>query len=378
MKKLDKAVYTALNKLNEKGYEAYLVGGAVRDFLLNIDNSDYDITTNSSPESTRMIFSEYTCYDVGKKHGTITVLIDRKKIDITPFRTESHYVDHRHPKKISFSNDLREDLKRRDFTINAMCMDMHGKIIDFHHGMQDLQDHIIRTVGNPKTRFSEDALRILRAIRFKAQLDFSIEQKTDKQLHQCKELLEYISPERKKEELLHLLKYRNAFTIINEYLDVFNTFMPFRYIKRRYNNFTDPLFSLAYLLKDLKDVKLKHLKYSNSEIDLIRTLIASTRIKINDDHQFITVLSNPFQKETLLFLNLYHRKNFDERFRKLKKYIVDVNDLHIDGTRIKQYGYSSKQIGLVKKHLVEMIRHKKLTNSTEVLEEYLKKHNLFS
>ena len=376
MRKPDEAVYTALKKLNDKGYEEYLVGGAVRDFLLGKINSDYDITTNASPEAVRMVFDEYTCYNVGKKHGTVTVLIDRDKIDITPYRSESDYLDHRHPENVTFTGDLEQDLERRDFTINAMCLDKDGNIVDLHGGMDDLQNRIIRTVGDPEKRFSEDALRILRAIRFKAQLDFSIEEETDRQIHLLKDTLDYISPERKKEELLHLLCFENAYPIINEYLDVFQTFMPFGRIEREKNDFTDPIYSLACLLKDCDELKLRSLKYSNKEIDLIKTLIASAKIDIDDDYQFISAMTNIFRKDVLAFLEQYHHIDLKGRYDTLKQYMVDVNDLRIDGRQIEGFGYEGRQISGVKRHLTDMIWQKKLVNTEEALNDYLQNHRI--
>ena len=372
--RIKKSIKTALKRLNDHGYEAYIVGGALRDMLLKRKVSDYDITTNAYPNAIKMIFDDFVCYDIGKKHGTIAVIIDSDKIDITPYRSEDRYLDHRHPSQIRFSNDLKQDLKRRDFTINAMCMDIDSNIIDYFDGIKDLENKIIRTVGKPQNRFNEDALRILRAIRFKAQLDFNIEENTDRYIHKLKDTLNYISQERKKEELLHILNYRNAFEVINEYIDVFNTFMPFNKIERKNNNFSNPLYALSYILKDEEDIKLKPLKYSNHEIDLIRLLIQSTKINIDDDYEFISLLSNQYQKDILNFLGEYHHKNYDERYNKLKKYMIDINHLKISGDQIKEYGYESKEISKVKRHLVDLVHSRQVNNSEKALNNYLKNH----
>ena len=372
--RIKKSIKTALKRLNDHGYEAYIVGGALRDMLLKRKVSDYDITTNAYPNAIKMIFDDYICYDIGKKHGTIAVIIDSDKIDITPYRSEDKYLDHRHPSQIRFSNNLKQDLKRRDFTINAMCMDIDTNIIDYFDGINDLNNKIIRTVGKPQNRFNEDALRILRAIRFKAQLGFYIEENTDRYIHKLKDTLNYISQERKKEELLHILNYRNAFEIINEYIDVFNTFMPFKKIEREYNNFSNPLYALSYILKDEEDIRLKSLKYSNHEIDLIRLLIQSTKINVNDDYEFISLLSNQYQKDILNFLKEYHHKNYDERYNELKKYMIDINQLKITGDQIKEYGYEAKEISKVKRHLVDLVHLRQISNSEKALNNYLKNH----
>ena len=373
---LKKEVFIVLKRLNDHGYEAFLVGGATRNYLLNKPILDYDITTNARTNSIKMIFEDYKVNDIGKKHGTVAIIINNIVIEITPYRHETDYIDHRHPSKIDFNASLKQDLKRRDFTINSLCMDKDKNIIDYFNGIDDLNNKLIKAIGNPKIRFNEDGLRILRAIRFKAKLNFEIEEKTNTQIHKSKDLLNYISEERKKDELLQILSCKNGFKTINEYLDVFNTFIPFKFIKRKRNNFSNPIHSLAYLLKDIDNINLKQLKYSNQEIELIKHLIESTKIKINDDYHFIKCLSNIYQKDILQFLNEYHLKNFNNRYNKLKKYMVDTNSLNIDGKQIEKYGYKAKDIGKVKRILVNLIHHKKLKNDNIKLNKYLKENIL--
>ncbi|MBQ6560188.1 MAG: hypothetical protein IJL85_05100, partial [Erysipelotrichaceae bacterium] len=183
------AISIVLNELIRHGQDAYLVGGAVRNYLLGIESDDYDVTTSADPDTLKEVFRDYHLYDVGKKHGTVTILIGEDKIDVTPYRFEADYRDHRHPDTVLFTADLKEDLERRDFTINAMCLDHEGKVIDLFGGIEDLDHGLIRTVGDPYKRFEEDALRILRALRFEAKLNFTIEEKTAEAIHGCKDLL---------------------------------------------------------------------------------------------------------------------------------------------------------------------------------------------
>ncbi|MBO7698467.1 MAG: hypothetical protein J6S38_05490 [Erysipelotrichaceae bacterium] len=373
MKKLSKQALKALNLINEHGYEAFVVGGAVRDLLLDKKVLDYDITTNADPDTIKKIFSDYTKYDVGKKHGTVTVLIGKEKIDITPYRKEDNYTDHRHPDLISFSSDLKEDLSRRDFTINALCIDKDYNIVDMFGGIDDLNNKIIRCIGDPYKRFDEDGLRILRAIRFKTRLDFEIEENTSKSIHESKELLHYISEERKKEELLKILETESAFSLINEYLDVFDTFMPFDHVDRKINNFTNPFYTLSFLLID-KDTDLKKLKYSGEEIVLIKTLIEASKTDINDDSSFIECLSSKYHKDILTFLEEYHYFDLHERYEKLKRYIVTINDLKITGEEITAYGYTGKEISVVKHRLVWLIQHQQLDNTPYALNKYLREN----
>jgi len=367
-----KQVKEALTLLNEKGYEAYLVGGAVRNLLLNLLSDDYDITTSADPNAIKMIFSSYTVYDIGKTHGTVVVLIDKVKIDITPFRLEDDYQDHRHPKKVKFTSSLKEDLRRRDFSINALCMDKDENIIDLFNGLADLNSKTIRCIGNPDARFHEDALRILRAIRFKAKLNFKIEEKTNKAIFSNKDLLNYISAERKKEELLKLLNEKSAFSIINEYLEVFNIFMPFKHITKETNDFTSSIYALAYLLSFSDKCNLKELKYSKYEIDLIKTLISATSININSDYEFIKILANIYEKDVLTYLQTLHNVSLIERYERLKPYIVLENDLCINGNIIKEYGYNGEDIKHIKQEILKSIYQQKLHNSEVELRTYLK------
>ena len=369
-----KELYDVLNELERKGYEAYLVGGAVRDMVLGVPIKDYDITTNADPNAIRMTFQDYKTYDLGKKHGTVTVLAGKTKFDITPFRLEDDYRDHRHPETVLFTADLEDDLKRRDFTINALCMNSKDQIIDLFDGIKDIENRQIRAIGDPKARFSEDALRILRALRFEAVLDFKIEAETQKQIQECSYLLDCISAERKKEELLKILCCQSAFRIINENLRVFQTFMPFHRITRTRNNFSSPFYALAYLLRNEKDPDLRSLKYSNQEIRLIEELIRSSKIDIHDDTHFIECLSSLDQKDILRFLNQYHRRDFTDRFEELRPWICTLNELKIDGKTIQKYGYREKQISQIKQKLLDQVHQRKVNNTAEGLESCLAKN----
>ena len=167
-----------LQKLSANGYEVYLVGGCVRDFLLGQQPSDFDITTSALPEETMSVFAADRVIPTGLQHGTVTVLHGGVAAEITTYRTETTYADGRHPDSVSFSRNLSDDLCRRDFTVNAMAMDPMGNIVDLYGGRADLDAKIIRAVGDPTLRFTEDALRILRAFRFAAKLGFTIEENT--------------------------------------------------------------------------------------------------------------------------------------------------------------------------------------------------------
>ena len=207
-----------LQQLNKHGYEAYIVGGCVRDSLLGKQPNDWDITTSAKPEEVKAIF--HRTIDTGIQHGTVTVLVDREILDdgrgspashtdyafeVTTYRVDGVYTDHRRPESVCFTASLEEDLKRRDFTINAMAYHPERGLVDLFHGMEDMEHKIVRCVGDPMERFHEDALRILRAVRFSAQLGFTIEEKTKAGIQALAPNLKCVSAERIQTELVKLL-----------------------------------------------------------------------------------------------------------------------------------------------------------------------------
>ena len=192
-----------LEKIRKAGYEAYFVGGSVRDAILGRPIHDVDIASSSYPEETKAIFER--TIDVGIEHGTVLVLENHQEYEITTFRTEDVYVDYRRPSSVSFVRSLEEDLKRRDFTVNAFALSEEGEIIDLFNGLEDLENRILRAVGVATERFNEDALRIMRGFRFQASLGFDLEEETFKAMTDCAPLLEKISVERVFIELDKLL-----------------------------------------------------------------------------------------------------------------------------------------------------------------------------
>lgn len=219
-------VLTALDALTENGFEAYCVGGCVRDAALGKIPSDYDIATSALPERIIAVFSRFRVIETGLKHGTVTVIIDGMQLEITTFRIDGSYSDGRHPDSVSFTSSLEEDLRRRDFTINAMAYSPKSGLIDLFGGMEDLFGRLIRCVGNPIDRFNEDALRILRAIRFAASLGFSLEDDTAAAVHHECCRLECVSAERLSAELSKLVTGSDACNILIDYSDVIAVIIP--------------------------------------------------------------------------------------------------------------------------------------------------------
>ena len=192
-----------LKTLNAAGYEAYVVGGCVRDSILNRVPGDWDITTSALPEQVKELF--HRTVDTGIQHGTVTVMMDKEGFEVTTYRVDGEYHDGRHPDAVTFTRSLEEDLKRRDFTINAMAYHPEHGLVDLFGGMKDIDGKIIRCVGDPVERFTEDALRMLRAVRFSAQLGFTVEENTKAALARMSGNLEHVSAERIQTELVKLL-----------------------------------------------------------------------------------------------------------------------------------------------------------------------------
>ena len=215
-----------INRFEKNGYEAYCVGGSIRDSVMGINIGDWDITTSALPEETKKLFNDEKIIDTGIKHGTVSIIKDHEAIEVTTFRIDGEYSDNRHPEQVSFTRNLSEDLKRRDFTVNALAYSHSAGLVDLYGGLSDIENKTIRTVGNPEERFQEDGLRIMRALRFASTLGFTIEEETKKAIHKQKDLLKNISVERISVELTKLLMGNNAFNILTEFPDVFGVFIP--------------------------------------------------------------------------------------------------------------------------------------------------------
>ncbi|MBP3702725.1 MAG: CCA tRNA nucleotidyltransferase [Lachnospiraceae bacterium] len=201
--KIPENVRWIIHTLQEHNFEAYAVGGCVRDTLLGRVPQDWDITTSAKPEEVKALFRR--TIDTGIEHGTVTVMIGKEGYEVTTYRVDGEYADHRHPREVVFTPELKEDLRRRDFTINAMAYNDRTGIVDEFRGREDMKNGKIRAVGNPLERFDEDALRMLRAIRFAGQLGFEIEENTIAAIHEKVDILRYVSAERIQVELVKLL-----------------------------------------------------------------------------------------------------------------------------------------------------------------------------
>ncbi len=228
---LPQSVSFLISRLNEHGHRADIVGGCVRDYILGNAPSDYDITTSALPEEMREIFSDLRTVDTGIKHGTLTVLVDGEPFEITTYRTDGEYLDHRHPAEVAFTKKITDDLCRRDFTMNAIAYNPIDGFTDLFYGSIDISNSIIRAVGDAGRRFSEDALRILRAVRFSSVLNFDIESETASQAIANRQLLSSVSGERIAVEWKKLLGGVRSYSVIYDYSDIFIEFLSLNHIR---------------------------------------------------------------------------------------------------------------------------------------------------
>lgn len=224
--KVSSQALRALERLRDAGYPAYLVGGCVRDLLRGVTPHDFDMTTAALPEEIKAVFSDMRVAETGIRHGTVTVLMDAVPLEITTFRTDGAYSDGRHPDSVRFTRTLEEDLRRRDFTVNAMALSPDAGVCDPFGGMEDLQNRIIRAVGDPEERFREDALRILRGARFAASLDFDVERSTADAMLRLAPLLEKVSAERISSEFVRLLCGEGVERILKDFRELIAFFIP--------------------------------------------------------------------------------------------------------------------------------------------------------
>lgn len=226
MIKIPSEIQKTLETLENSGYKAYIVGGCVRDSIMGVTPHDWDITTNALPDEIKTVFSQYKTIDTGIKHGTVTVISENTPIEITTFRIDGKYTDNRHPDKVNFTENIEHDLARRDFTMNAIAYNHKEGYIDPFNGREDIKNSIIRCVGSPDKRFGEDALRILRAIRFASVLGFEIENETALSIVNNENLISSIAVERISSELIKLLTGKNVFTVLSKYRSVLAVFIP--------------------------------------------------------------------------------------------------------------------------------------------------------
>lgn len=367
-----------IKELELCGYEAYIVGGAVRDYLLNKKPNDFDIATNATPDEVKNIFRKYHLIEQGLKHGTITIILNSKPIEVTTYRTEEEYFDNRHPSKVTFVKSLYLDLSRRDFTINALAY--NKVVIDYFNGKQDLKNKLIRAVGNADERFKEDSLRILRALRFSTQLSFLIEGETKKAILKNKLLLQNISIERINSEICKMLLSDITLVLI-DYFEVFKVIIPELNIDEIKDNIellkkADPileirLFCLLYNNKNIENI-VRNLRFSNKIIKKITLLNEFSNLPIIEDKINIKILLNKINIEDLKMIIkfkelLNQNANSLMIIESVKDECYNLKSLNINGNDLLNIGIFPKDVSKVLNRILNLVIEEKVDNSKDNL-----------
>ena len=357
----------ALNRLSNKGYKAYIVGGCVRDYIMKKTPNDYDIATNALPEQIISAFHDCKHILSGVKHGTVSIIKDKEIIEITTYRIDSSYSDNRHPDKVSFTDNLLSDLSRRDFSINAIAMDKDGSIIDVFNGLNDISNKVIRCVGDPNKRFTEDGLRILRGLRFASVLDFHIDKCTSNSIHKFSYLLKNISAERIQTEFTKIICGYNAEKILCDYFDVFSQILPFRYNYKGINKIkNDVTQRLAYLMIGQTNNKILEvasiLKLSNYYRDSILFLCNNLNIIKGINKIGIKKLLSVYTTQQVIKLIEFAVDSIGAYnvINVLNEIIYNnepcrIEDLDINGNDLKSIGYKGKEISSILNNLLNSV-----------------------
>lgn len=383
-----------MQQLVDAGYEAYFVGGSVRDMLLHKPISDVDIATSATPQEVKEIFSHTV--DVGIEHGTVMVIHHKEGYEVTTFRTEEGYEDFRHPDKVTFVRSLEEDLKRRDFTINALAIGIDDQLMDFFDGIGDLERQCLRCVGDAKERFNEDALRMFRAVRFVGQLGFQIEEKTKNAISLLKMNLSKVAVERMKVEFEKMIQ--SSFR--KEALQLFVETGLYQACPL-FDGKDEILLKLAeFPLKEmsvlqawilfidelnLSDKEVIHLlkswKSSNEQIRDVLVGYKTYRARKEEEWNFFFAYACPYEVacevEALLIAQdkSTSMKGLEETYHSLP--IRSMNDIHLNGhdiIRILKLDKKGPIIGQVLKTVEKMILEQSISNDAEVLETYVLSH----
>lgn len=386
-------VSKVIKQIEGAGFKAYLAGGCVRDSVLNGNPKDYDIATDAKPTEIEEIFHDKKTLDVGKRFGTIILVLNNRQIEITSFRADGTYSDGRRPDSVMFSKDVKEDVARRDFTINAMVYNEEEGLIDLFGGREDLEKRIVRTVGKPDDRFNEDYLRMLRCIRFATRLDFQIEEETYKSIIKNAEKISKVSKERIRDEFLKILisdypgrgiellietdLYKYIFPSVKSIDDikVLNEVL----IKSE----KDELLRLAILFKFIGDGKdLELLRPSNDEKLVIKEVLKfdfGWSYSLEDVKRIMRDIPDPVLGYIISagFIIEKFKKNMID-FKEKREYIISnslpykISDLKIDGEDLKKLGFEpGPSIGDKLKELNELVIREPEKNNKEFLLEYI-------
>lgn len=378
-------VRVIIDKLTASGYEAYIVGGSLRDVILGRAPSDFDVTTSALPEEILSVFSDMRTIPTGLKHGTVTVLSDGNPIEVTTFRTDGEYLDSRHPESVSFTKNICEDLSRRDFTVNAIAYNEKRGIVDPFGGEEDIKRKVLRAVGNPDERMREDALRIMRALRFSAKLGFSIEENTLAALERKKGGLLNVSRERIGVEMAKLVTSpypEDALRIMTETgisEHVLGSYVPSERIVSSLAALPCDFFTRFSALlwgceKELASKILSSLKYSNAEKNGVLTILSVREIPLpfTDAEIRRFIINFGEHSECAAKLSCMLGGATDEFLNELARiegthFARKISDLDINGNELSSLGFSGKKIGEALTFLFEKVTETPSLNKKENL-----------
>lgn len=382
MFKIPPKIEFVLENLSKNRFEAYIVGGCVRDMLMGITPHDFDVTTSATPEQVIEIFEKTV--PTGIKHGTVTVLVEKTPVEVTTFRTEGEYLDHRRPDKVEFVTSLKEDLSRRDFTVNAMAYNPCTGLCDYFGGEEDLRNKMLRAVGEAEKRFDEDALRILRLFRFASVLGFECESKTLSAALKYAPTLEQISKERIMAELSKAVMGKNikamapliesgalGFLGIKKQPD-------FGVLEKIRENQNLSLFSFLYFSDAEVITALSALKASNEQKNYARALLKVFNLPFpskKSELKRMLALSSVSIVEDYLSLAAAFSKDISFQRQKLKEIIENnepylISHLKIDGNTLKNMGYKGEEIGEILERLIMLvIEYPEINNETDLKSE---------
>lgn len=377
---LPQSILAVMNKIKDAGHEAYLVGGCVRDRYMNIPPHDFDLTTSALPEEMLEIFAGERIIPTGLKHGTVTVLTEDGPVEVTTYRQDGTYSDHRHPDGVVFTRSLREDLARRDFAMNAMAMDAEGVWVDPFGGRADIDAQVIRCVGEADCRFEEDALRILRGLRFAARLGFSLEEKTAKAMHRKKSLLGAIAAERIFAELSGLLEGKYAAEILAEHGTILTVVLPELRLDETSLSIlktlpAEPTFRLAALLRKEGLGALERLKVSNAFRRQVCLLVQEREAPIPTDRIGVRRRCAELGAESFIALCRYQQA--EESLRMAEQLIeegacLSVAQLAVSGRDLMALGMKGPALGDALAQLLRLVIEEELPNEKEALLSYFK------
>ena len=381
-------VLTALEQLNKKGFEAYVVGGCVRDMLLGKTPCDFDVCTNATPTQTMACFDGFRTVPTGVEHGTVTAIVEEHPLEITTYRIDGGYSDSRHPDGVSFTGSLAEDLARRDFTVNAMAYHPEHGLVDLYDGRADLKNKVVRCVGDPMLRFSEDALRILRGLRFASTLNFTLESTLVTAMKTLCQTLQKVAMERVFAEFTKLLCGQGASEILLEYATVLS---PLFSLKQQNLSLLSqvpaiPEFRYTALLRNCEDVKgfLKDLKASNELIAKVEPLVellnqAPPATLFETRELVFRYGMECVEKLPILYRALQRQPQQLEEFLtqiKEQKLCCSFKDLAVNGKDLIAMGIPKGEgIGDLLHTLLYAVMEGRLENQKESLVTYVKRLN---